>query len=181
MAERATPTEFKKEIDAAASVKGDDPFGGFSFVASDYMALLQDDPTSHNSITEEEESVCWPFPVKLLPISVVYNIIGYLSIDDVATAAHVCKDWNKLLWSRLHQMDFSGVDPSVFAKYWPSKICPLLSRPDHLRSLTLNQGLKDAGISKLPQIISLEKLSLSGCTNLSAHAIQRLHRTGMLA
>eukprot|EP00011_Vannellida_sp_DIVA3-517-6-12_P015113 CAMPEP_0114637098 /NCGR_PEP_ID=MMETSP0168-20121206/17319_1 /TAXON_ID=95228 ORGANISM="Vannella sp., Strain DIVA3 517/6/12" /NCGR_SAMPLE_ID=MMETSP0168 /ASSEMBLY_ACC=CAM_ASM_000044 /LENGTH=1017 /DNA_ID=CAMNT_0001848817 /DNA_START=254 /DNA_END=3307 /DNA_ORIENTATION=+ len=177
VAERATPEEFKKEIEGAGLVEGEDPFGGFSFVAADYVGLLQEDTTSHNTVTEEEESVCWPFPVNLLPISIVYRIIGYLSIDDVATAAHVCKDWNTLLWSRLHVMDFSNVDPGLFSKYWTSKICPLLSRPDHLRSLTLNQGLKDAGISKLPQIISLETLSLSGCTNLSAHAIQRLHRT----
>ena len=175
MAERVNPQD---KIDQAAKDHQDDHiFSDFSYVAESYLS--EEEELSSSILTEEEESVCWPFPVLALPLSVVNRITSYLTLEDLGLATRVCKDWNQLLWAIIFKLDFSSLSPAVFTKHWP-KLCKIISKPDSLISLRLNPAIKDAHLINIPSVTYLELLSFKGCTQITVQGLQRLLVTGLI-
>ena len=179
MAERATQKDKMEQNDSSlVIIDKNDIFNGFSFVTEHYRQLLKNEDNLR-SFHRVEESVCWPHPVLVLPISIANLIISHLSIEDIGRASLVCKDWNEFLWSNLRTINLATLNPITFTKYFTSKITKLISRPVRLITLQLNAALKDALVSNLPQIGSLKTLSFAGCYNLTDLGLQRLYFSGI--
>ena len=157
-------------------------FADFSFVATDWITQTHqgkdgtEDNFSSSLLTEDEEQVNWPFinHSGTLPISVVNQIVSYLSIEDISRAAQVCTVWKSFLWENIMEIDLSTIDKERYLQYWNSHIHKLLSRPSRLNKVRMNTHTTDDHIKLLPPIITLEVLLFKGCNNITGTGIKHL-------
>ena len=154
-------------------------FADFSFVAADYLHHTAVDATeeaisSWSAITDEEEDYAWPFSCGNLPFSAVNQIVRYLSITDISRASQVCKEWNKFLWTNIHEIDLSTVQPDLFDQYWQSHISKVLKRPSRLLKMRMNERTTDASVANIPSIVPLEVINFTHCSLITANAIKNM-------